>query len=66
MARHVATKLRIEFAERQAIQLLSGWLNESVPVTEGDYFDTDPYSADLEIAADYLRACPVQAYFSFL
>ena len=33
MARHVATKLRIEFAERQAIQLLSCWLNESAPVS---------------------------------
>ena len=47
-------KHRNEFAERHAIQLLSCWLDEPVPATEGDDYDKDPYSTDLEIAADYL------------
>ena len=42
--------------EVQAIRLLSSWLDEQGPAGNEDYLDTDLYSSDLEVAADYLLA----------
>jgi hypothetical protein len=54
MARLTATKSRNEFAEMVAIQLLSSWIDKMDSSGEEHYHETDAYSWDLEIAADYL------------